>query len=174
MSGHRWCTVASCCVAAVLQAGCQSSGSRGMAWNPFASRADKAKVTDEPSFSLPKFARRKPADEETLAEKSSPLIADDRVETLLGDGQLALQENRLDDARKAYTEILRSAPDNATAHHGMAMTADLSKLWADAEYHYKQALRIRPRDANLLCDIGYSYVLQSRFLEASRDRKSTV
>ena len=167
MSGHRWCTVSLCSVVTLLQAGCQSDGISRMAWNPFVRRAEKAEVTDRPSFSLPKFARRKSADEEQPPEKSLPLIAEGRVETLLDDGQLALQENRLDDARRAYTEILSSAPENATAHHGLAMTADLSQLWADAEYHYKQALRIRPRDANLLCDLGYSYVLQNRFSEAS-------
>ena len=167
MSGHRWCTVSLCSVVTVLQAGCQSDGSNRLAWNPFVRRAEKAEITDEPTFSLPKFARRKSADEEIRQEKSVPLIAEGRVETLLDQGQLALEENRLDDARKAYTEILNSAPENATAHHGMAMTADLTQQWADAEYHYKQALRIRPRDANLLCDIGYSYVLQNRFSEAS-------
>ena len=167
MSGHRWCTVSLCSVVTVLQAGCQSDGSNRMAWNPFVRRAEKAEVTGEPSFSLPKFARRKSADEEIPPEKSVPLIAEGRVETLLDEGHLALQENRLDDARRAYTEILNSAPDNATAHHGMAMTADLSQQWADAEYHYKQALRVRPRDGNLLCDIGYSYILQNRFSEAS-------
>ncbi len=168
MSGYRWCTVSVCCVVTILQAGCQSDGSSRMAWNPFLRRAEKDAVTDEPSFSLPKFVRGKSTDEKSQTEQPGPLMPEDRLEALLEEGQLALQESRLDDARKSYAEILSAAPDNATAHHGIAMTADLSQRWADAEYHYKQALRIRPRDANLLCDIGYSYFLQNRFSEASR------
>lgn len=95
-------------------------------------------------------------------------MAEEQVDRLLADGQLALQEERFDDARLAYNKVLSSSPDNATAHHGLAMAADLSEQWADAEYHYRQALRIRPRDANLLCDIGYSYLLQNRYAEAAR------
>jgi Flp pilus assembly protein TadD len=95
-------------------------------------------------------------------------VAEEQVDRLLADGQAALQEERFDDARLAYNEVLSASPDNATAHHGLAMAADLTEQWADAEYHYRQALRIRPRDANLLCDIGYSYLLQNRYAEAAR------
>ncbi len=108
--------------------------------------------------------------DEEQSESPDPTtpVAEEQVERLLTQGQQALQDDRLDDAKLAYAEVLQSSPDNATAHHGMAMAADLSQQWAEAEYHYRQALRVRPRDANLLCDIGYSYLLQNRYSEASR------
>jgi Flp pilus assembly protein TadD len=154
----------------LLTTGCQLDGTRQFAWNPFSKKpkAETVAGAESASFSLPKFARRKPDDATSPESSTQTPVAEEQVERLLEQGQLALQDNRLDDARKAYGDVLNTSPDNATAHHGMAMAADLSNQWADAEYHYRQALRIRPRDANLLCDIGYSYLLQNRYSEAAR------
>ncbi len=166
MSGYRWSSLLFLSHMLLLT-GCQSSESGRFAWNPFRKAADKATAEkgDSP-LDLPKFASRK-SESQGDSAKQAP-IAEEQVDRLLADGQLALQEERFEDARVAYNEVLRSSPDNATAHHGLAMAADLTAQWADAEYHYRQALRIRPRDANLLCDIGYSYLLQSRYAEAAR------
>lgn len=163
MSGYRW-SLRSYLSLMLLLTGCQTNR---FTWNPLKKSADK--LTAEKSDSapeLPRFASRK--SESDLAAKKQAPMAEEQVDRLLADGQLALQEERFDEARLAYSEVLSSSPDNATAHHGLAMAADLSERWADAEYHYRQALRIRPRDANLLCDIGYSYLLQNRYVEASR------
>ncbi len=62
--------------------------------------------------------------------------------------------------------MLAADPNNAKAHHGIAIIADISKDWSTAELHYRQALKQSPRDANLLNDIGYSYYLQNRFHDA--------
>lgn len=166
MSGYRWSSLLFLSLLLLLT-GCQSSESARFAWNPFRKTADKvtAEKSDSP-LELPKFASRK-SESQGESEKQTPM-AEEQVDRLLADGQTALQEERFDDARLAYNEVLSSSPDNATAHHGLAMAADLTEQWADAEYHYRQALRIRPRDANLLCDIGYSYLLQNRYAEAAR------
>ncbi len=168
MSGHRWPSPWPLCLLICLT-GCQSGESGRMAWNPFRKLAEKPVAQKEnAAFSLPKFARRQQVEKSIDEEDSATPIAEEQVDRLLADGQQALQDERLDDARAAYSQVLDASPDNATAHHGMAMAADLSQQWSDAEYHYRQALRIRPRDANLLCDIGYSYLLQDRYAEASR------
>ena len=170
MSGHRWSSLLCFCSILAL-IGCQSDESGKRAWNPFRRATAQAESSkDESPFSLPGFPKKN-ADELKSASATSDFdtpVAEEQVEQLLADGQLALQEDRLQDARRAYTQVLTYSPDNATAHHGLAMAADLTQQWADAEYHYRQALRIHPRDANLLCDIGYSYLLQNRYSEASR------
>lgn len=166
MSGYRWSSLL-ILSHVLLLTGCQSSESGRFAWNPFRKAADKATTEKHDSpLDLPKFADRK-SELQGATGKQAP-IAEEQVDRLLADGQSALQEERFEDARLAYNEVLSSSPDNATAHHGLAMAADLTEQWADAEYHYRQALRIRPRDANLLCDIGYSYLLQNRYAEAAR------
>ena len=166
MSGYRWSSLLFLSHMLLLT-GCQSSESARFAWNPFEKTADKATAEQGDSpLDLPKFASRK-SESQGESRKQVP-IAEEQLDRLLADGQLALQEERFGDALVAYNEVLSSSPDNATAHHGLAMAADLTEQWADAEYHYRQALRIRPRDANLLCDIGYSYLLQNRYAEAAR------
>jgi hypothetical protein len=162
MSGRRWIFILLASVP-LIATGCQVDGGNPKMWNPFA-RTDKDKFPDE---ELPKFVRRISDNEKEDSDSKKTPIAESRVESLLADGQLALQENRIPDARRVYKEVLEFLPDDPTANHGMAMAADLTENWAEAESHYRQALRGRPRDANLLCDIGYSYLLQNRYSEAS-------
>lgn len=162
MSGRRWIFILLASFPLIIS-GCQVDGGNSKIWNPFA-RSDKDKFADE---ELPKFVRRISDDKKEDTKKATTPIAESRVESLLADGQLALQENRIADARRAYKEVIEFLPDDPTAHHGMAMAADLTENWTEAESHYRQALRGRPRDANLLCDIGYSYLLQNRYSEAS-------
>lgn len=107
----------------------------------------------------------------TDAEAENPdaeLAAVERQSRLIRDAQTALRAENPQEARRLYREVLNEAPDHPDAHHGLAMAADLDEDWDDAEYHYKQALKIRPQDAVLLSDIGYSYVLQNRYAEATR------
>jgi Flp pilus assembly protein TadD len=171
MSGCRW----NCCgflLVLGLVTGCQSGTTGGLAWNPW--NPFQRETTDPEDTNPPRqFPAAQLADDdlERDSEKSPTAkipIATEQMDRLLTQGQIALQENRIEDARKAYDEVLSADPENATAHHGMAMVSDLSQKWSDAEYHYRQALRIKPQDANLLCDIGYSYLLQNRYSEASR------
>ena len=96
------------------------------------------------------------------------LAAVERHARMIREAQSALRQERIEEANRIYREVLNEAPDHPDAHHGLAMAADLDEDWGDAEYHYKQALRIRPRDAVLLSDLGYSYILQNRFSEAAR------
>jgi Flp pilus assembly protein TadD len=96
------------------------------------------------------------------------LAAVERHARMIREAQSALRQERIEEASRIYRDVLNEAPDHPDAHHGLAMAADLDEDWGDAEYHYKQALRIRPRDAVLLSDLGYSYILQNRFSEAAR------
>ncbi len=162
MSGRRWIVIL-LATFSISFTGCHVDGGAAKMWNPFA-RADRQDGIDEEQ--LPKFARRGKDDDDESKKVDSP-IAESRVEALLAEGQRGLQENRIPEARRAYNEVLQFLPDDPTAHHGLAMAADLTENWAEAEDHYRQALRAKPRDANLLCDIGYSYLLQHRYSEAA-------
>ena len=135
MSGRRWIFLLLTPVFTITS-GCQVDGGKSTMWNPFA-RSDKDKFADE---ELPKFVRRISDDKKDDASPAKTPIAESRVESLLADGQIALQENRIADARRAYQEVLEFLPNDATAHHGMAMAADLTENWAEAESHYRQAL----------------------------------
>ena len=65
----------------------------------------------------------------------------------------------------------RSA-DEALAHRRMGNAFDRMGRFAQAEVHYKKALRLSPRDPRIWNDAGYSYYIQGRWAEAERTLKS--
>ncbi|MBV8309118.1 MAG: tetratricopeptide repeat protein, partial [Planctomycetaceae bacterium] len=65
----------------------------------------------------------------------------------------------------------RSA-DEALAHRRIGNALDRLGRFAQAEMHYKKALRLSPRDPKIWNDAGYSYYLQGRWADAERTFKS--
>ncbi|MEZ6059981.1 MAG: hypothetical protein R3C19_06440 [Planctomycetaceae bacterium] len=174
MSGHsQWALL----VCAVVLSGCQSTGSSRFPWLPLASRdefsADKMSSVDElqPAFAANSSSTGQPSggsgDQRAVAsERVSRLIADAQ-RSVQSAGQSPTDPARLENAKHLYQQALQLDPRSAAAHHGIAVIADLEKNWGLAEIHYKQALARSPRDASLLNDLGYSYLLQNRFHESS-------
>ena len=113
-----------------------------------------------------KKKERKPAPmsaelKERLAKKSEPSQQSrDYIDNFKA-GNLRLKEGRLDEARRAYELALAAKPDDPDVHHRLAVVADKQQLFGAADDHYEAALRKRPRDPNLLSDIGYSHLLRS-------------
>jgi Flp pilus assembly protein TadD len=56
--------------------------------------------------------------------------------------------------------------DSALAHRRMAAAWDRLGRFDEAETHYKQALKLSPKDPKVWNDAGYSYYLQGRWTEA--------
>jgi Flp pilus assembly protein TadD len=65
----------------------------------------------------------------------------------------------------------RSA-DEALAHRRMGNVFDRMGRFAQAEVHYKKALKLSPKDPRIWNDAGYSYYLQGRWTEAERTLKT--
>jgi tetratricopeptide (TPR) repeat protein len=65
-----------------------------------------------------------------------------------------------------------SSTDLALVHRRMAQALDRMGRFAQAEVHYKQALRFSPRDPKIWNDAGYSYYLQGRWADAERTLKT--
>lgn len=103
---------------------------------------------------------------------AAPPAAAQRVEQLVQSGQSVVAQSQSDPtalqtARSYFEQALALDGNHAGAHHGMAIVADLTHDYPTAEMHYKQALVGQPNDANLLNDLGYSYILQHRFADAA-------
>ena len=130
--------------------------------------ATAKKDSEKSRFSFARLTSRKTDEDEKESDQAEPLIAEQQLDLLVQQGQQALEKNDLETARQAYREILLLDPAHAAANHGLAMAADLERRWKDAEYHYLQALKAKPGDANILSDLGYSCLLQRRFAEAER------
>jgi Flp pilus assembly protein TadD len=156
-------------VMALAMAGCQSDGLSRQSWFPLAQRAPDSEKDTPVGELVPAMSQSNEAQESpSKLPSSGPAVARERIEALVSKGQTAIRDQKYDAARAAFAEVLVSTPDNTTAHHGLAIVGDLTEDWIKAEYHYKRALRNQPHDANLLNDLGYSYLLQNRFHESSR------
>ena len=81
-------------------------------------------------------------------------------------GAAAERGNRPDLAVGEYRRALMHDPACPAAHHRLAVLLDGAGQYPAAEQHYAAALTARPHDADLLCDAGYSLLLQNRLPEA--------
>lgn len=184
-------------IAALLTSGCQSTGSM-MPW--FSSKdpvysSDQLALLDSPrpiaagaelapSSSAPLTAA-KPTQKPSLIQQVSGTmpgvpVAAGKVDELVRLGQARIREAgqndpiKLQQARDVLSQALALDGSNTAAHHSLAIVADLQKDWQTAEIHYKQALQARPQDPSLLNDIGYSYLLQNRYHEATQYLNQTL
>lgn len=83
-------------------------------------------------------------------------------------GEAALKAGNFREAKKQFQKVVQQDPNNATAHHRLAYLADMDKDYSIAEIHYLAALRIEPKNADIACDLGYSYLLQERSDDSRR------
>ncbi|MFV0445854.1 MAG: tetratricopeptide repeat protein [Planctomycetaceae bacterium] len=159
----RRAVLALCCGTAVSLTGCQSA-------KVFSQSKEDPQASFKEELALALQQDRKlPSGGPASAAATSPGAGN--VSRLIQNGDQALSEHaqnpaRLAEARNQFEEVLRIDPNNAVAHHRLAVIGDLAHNFGDAEKHYAQALRANPNDAQLLHDIGYSYMLQEKPGEA--------
>lgn len=108
----------------------------------------------------PKPAVMPPELKERLAKKADDSQRSRDYADNFKAGNLRLKEGRLDEARRSYELALAARPDDPDVHHRLAVVADKQQMFGAADDHYEAALRRRPRDPNLLSDIGYSHILR--------------
>ena len=116
-------------------------------------------------------AQRNPAGSDTArAQADGTHLPRDtpQVARNLQAGEQAEQMGQMQIARSAYEQVLAAVPNHPVAHHRLATIADREKQYKEAESHYKEALQVTPRNADLLSDLGYSYLLQDRDKEAEK------
>lgn len=71
-----------------------------------------------------------------------------------------------DAAIEQYEKVLRWCPDHPEAVRRLAVLYDRRADFSNAEAAYKKLARMHSRDADLMCDWGYSYYLRNNWREA--------
>ena len=92
----------------------------------------------------------------------------------VSDGTAAERANRPDLATGHYRRALMHDPACPAAHHRLAVLLDAAGQLPAAEQHYAAALAAAPDDADLLCDAGYSLLLQGRHEEAEAKLRTAL
>jgi len=156
--------ITACCM--VLSAGCQAPDRLGN-W----SRQDALQNSAATEHLTAEIEKNSPG----LASRAAQGQSSRSLEEHIRLGQAEVTEwyrdkssLRLKTARTHFETALTMAPQSSSAHHGLAIVADLEKNYAEAERHYQQALIQKPNDSDILGDMGYSYLLQNRFSESEQ------
>jgi Flp pilus assembly protein TadD len=102
----------------------------------------------------------------TLAPANGDLSRDKTIETCLTFAQ-SLDKNGSDEAAmEQYEKVLRLSPDHPIATRRLAVLYDRRCDFTKAEAAYSKLAKAHPRDADLMCDWGYSYFLRNDWKEA--------
>ena len=157
-------------VVSLATCGCTSVGGANNKWATAWKKSTESKPVDPNHEEIVTYWGQKkkqttrqemPAElKERLAKKTDPSQRSREYTDNFKAGNLRLKEGRLDEAGRAYELALAAKPDDPDVHHRLAVVADKQQLFGAADDHYEAALRQRPRDPNLLSDIGYSHTLR--------------
>lgn len=165
----------------LVSSGCQTPNTALFPWQgdsgkPSLTEAELNRTLDGPTLNEEAFGAASSVDDSSPTLSNLSSNENDRIEKWLSRGQEAIRQaaesphrdQLLREATNSFRESLKLDADNVDAFHGLAIVSDLREDWEMAEMNYKRALSVRRDDVNLLNDLGYSYLLQKRFDEASR------
>lgn len=85
-----------------------------------------------------------------------------------------LQQNRNEDAVKAYQTSLSIAPDNGDAHMKLGNIYFSQGSYTDAEKEYKAGVSIDPTSSTNIYSLGQVYLVQGRYQEAEKQFERVI
>lgn len=110
----------------------------------------------------------------TVAPASGDLSRDQTLKTLLTYAE-SLDKNGSDEAAvEQYEKVLRLSPDHLIATRRLAVLYDRRADFTKAEAAYRKLAKAHPRDADLMCDWGYSFYLRNDWKEAEAKFRRTL
>lgn len=159
-----------------LLSGCSSSSifsRRDLNESPGADEPAVAKMESKRSADAGKGARseRLPrAAGKRGPEKLTPAQLQQRrqIAEALAAGVRYEQQGDTAAAQTAYERVLKLDPQHAFAHYQLAIAADNTGRFDEADRHYQVLLSQTPHDPNLLASVGWSYLLRGQNAESER------
>lgn len=89
-------------------------------------------------------------------------------------GRTAEQQQQWQAAAAAYRQVLQTAPKHPEATHRLAVLYDRQGEFEQSQEWFQKALKLKPGDPDLFCDIGYSFSLQGRLREAELNLRQAI
>jgi len=89
-------------------------------------------------------------------------------------GQSDEEQGKPDEAEAAYKEALRRDPKRADAEARLAILSDRKGDPAAADRHFARALKLAPKDPELLSDRGYGLYLRRRWADAESSLRKAI
>jgi Tfp pilus assembly protein PilF len=89
-------------------------------------------------------------------------------------GRSMEEEGKFEEARPAYLAALKKDPKRADAELHLAILDDRKGDQAAADGHFERALKLEPKNPEILCDRGYSFYRRRRWSEAEDSLKKAL
>jgi Tfp pilus assembly protein PilF len=89
-------------------------------------------------------------------------------------GRVSEQQGDLEQAMAAYQAALRRDNRRADAYVRLAVLHDKQGKFRESAEFYRKALQLRPGDAEIFSDMGYSLYLQRRWAEAEMNLRQAI
>ncbi len=155
--------------AAFASTGCQKTGNPMKVGNPFGNILghqvrSAPPVSSSSAVSGLSIAQGKP---KKITEKQKTAIQASVARSLE-------QRGKTEQAIKAYRDLVGRDDQCALAYHRLAVLHDKKGDCKASEGFYRKALEIDPDNAEVHCDLGYSYYLQQRWEEAEKSLKRAI
>lgn len=84
------------------------------------------------------------------------------------------RRGEIEPALDAYRQVVEKDPRRATGYWRMAVLHDRQGKVGESEALYRQALKLDAKNADLLCDYGYSLYLQRRWVESEEKLRQAI
>jgi Flp pilus assembly protein TadD len=84
------------------------------------------------------------------------------------------EDGRPEDAESAYRSALERDPRRADAETRLAILSDKKGDATAADKHFARALKLKPKDPEILCDQGYSLYLRRRWADAEASLRKAI
>jgi Tfp pilus assembly protein PilF len=89
-------------------------------------------------------------------------------------GRSLEEEGKLEEAESSYLSALKRDPKRADAEARLAILSDKKGDAAAADKHFARALKLKPKDPEILCDQGYSLYLRRRWADAEASLRKAI
>lgn len=161
--------------------GCQSPSSKWAMTSKAAPQTKGAAKSEDREAWPPKSSKSSESIAKSTGSKSDPVgkttehVRDSaQLSELLEKGDRYRKSGLYEEARMTYTGALAVSPNSPDVNHRLAIIADKQQQFSLADQFYQTALRSRPKDPNLLSDLGYSYSLRGNAKQAEKTLKQAL
>ncbi len=89
-------------------------------------------------------------------------------------GRTNEEQDQLDQAESAYRAALSKAPKRGDIEARLAIVLDRKGKMVEADEHFARAIKLDPKNADLLCDRGYSYYLRGQGADAEKSLRAAL
>lgn len=117
------------------------------------------------------WSENKPA---TATAESPVLDSRQTAEVQLALGRTAEQQEQWPAAMRIYRQLLDADPEHPDATHRLAILHDRQGEFEQSSQWFQKALKLKPGDPDVFCDIGFSLYSQGRYAEAEINLRQAI